>query len=385
MGTALGKKWLSLFMFMCQNSVNPLIFRYATTESTADARYSTVVAVGMAELLKFVLSLFLLVAEQGFCLTQTLTMLRADLLAKPWEMLKLGVPAALYMVQNSLLQISSGHLPAAVAQVIYQGKLLVTAVMSVALLQMHFTRAQWMAMAVMGLGIALVQVSGATERKQAAMGNAAEQDSVTGALLLLVACCLSAFASVYFEAIVKGVGAARGKTASLWVQNLQLALLTMALCAYSFVAAILNPRDGARSSIHLTSVFDGFTLKVWILIANNAVSGLLVALVIKHADNVLRGFASAIATILCAVLSIFCFEFEISANFFIGTLLVVGSAMLYGGVLKLRGSWWNSECTSCLHIRGVCLTAVPAKPVAPVHSPAQVSPPPPLDDLAKNP
>lgn len=32
------------------------------------------------------------------------------------------------------------------------------------------------------------------------------------------------------------------------------------------------------------------------MILNNAIGGLLVALVIKHADNILRGFATALVT-----------------------------------------------------------------------------------------
>merc|ERR1719162_1653861 len=120
-------------------------------------------------------------------------------------------------------------------------------------------------MAIMGFGIALVQISGGKEKMQVNMGNAAEQDFVTGVLFLLVAGCCSGFASVYFEKIVKGVGAS--KRTSLWVQNLQLALITMVLCSYGIVEWMFNPQNGMAggpSSAH--SVFAGFTPKVWLLV-----------------------------------------------------------------------------------------------------------------------
>merc|ERR1712232_202340 len=83
--------------------------------------------------------------------------------------------------------------------------------------------------------------------------------------------------------------------------------------------------------------------KQWVLAVNNAVGGLLVALVIKHADSLLRGFASAIATIISAVAAVFCFGFQLAPSFAAGTLLVIGATLLYGNVIKVPGDWWNSE------------------------------------------
>merc|ERR1712008_632327 len=100
-------------------------------------------------------------------------------------------------------------------------------------------------------------------------------------------------------------------------------------------------------------VFQGFTIKAWGVIVSNAVGGLLVALVIKYADNILRGFSSALATINACILSVFCFGFVIGGHFVVGTAMVIVSTLLYGSILRLPGDWWNSEPELCGRAREI--------------------------------
>jgi len=86
---------------------------------------------------------------------------------------------------------------------------------------------------------------------------------------------------------------------------------------------------------------------VWVLVVNNALGGLLAALVIRHADSILRGFASAIATVHGIILAVFSFGFTVGPAFGLGTVLVAGSTLVYGSILKLPGEWWNSEPQLC--------------------------------------
>ena len=51
-------------------------------------------------------------------------------------------------------------------------------------------------------------------------------------------------------------------------------------------------------------IYFGFTTAVWIMVVNNAVGGLCVAFVIKHADNILKGFACGLATIIATIASV---------------------------------------------------------------------------------
>eukprot|EP00929_Paragymnodinium_shiwhaense_P001422 TRINITY_DN10165_c0_g1_i1.p1 TRINITY_DN10165_c0_g1~~TRINITY_DN10165_c0_g1_i1.p1 ORF type:complete len:391 (+),score=94.46 TRINITY_DN10165_c0_g1_i1:119-1291(+) len=339
-------KWLSLGLFCLQNSLNSIIFRFAMTEADSSHRPSTSLVLFCTEFLKLFLSFLLLCNEERWDVVAAGAVVQRDAISKPRESARLGVPAVIYLIQNTLLQLSSGNLPATVWQVTYQGKIVVTALFSVLLLQKVIKRVQWLAIAVMGLGIAIVQLSNAKEKGQADMGNASEQDVVRGFVMLVLAASCSGFASVYTEMVFKQVGAdPNQKKLSVWLQNMQLASFSCLFVGLAYVAEVLFPADG-RAEVNADrefALFPGFTTKTWSLVLNNAIGGLLVAMVIKYADNLLRGFASAIATINCAVLSVFCFSFELAPSFALGSIMVIGSTLLYGNILKLPGEWWNSE------------------------------------------
>lgn len=311
------------------------------TEKAASERASTAAILFFTESLKLIFSSLLLLGEHRFSFVDTLQVIGGSL-QNPQESFKLAIPAIVFAIQNGLLQIGSAHLSAALWQVTYQCKILVTAFFSVVLLQKSIKRAQWLAIAIMAFGIAAVQLSDAKEEKQASMANAAEQNVAKGLIVMLIACCCSGFASVYTELIFKNVGSdSSQKKASVWLQNMQLAFFTMLITLFTFgVGIIMSSQQSADVDF---SLLRGFTPKVWIMAVNNAVGGLLVALVIKHADNILRGFAGAFATVASTIIAVFAFDFVLSATFGVGTVMVLGSALMYGGVIKIPGDWWNSE------------------------------------------
>ena len=66
------------------------------------------------------------------------------------------------------------------------------------------------------------------------------------------------------------------------------------------------------------------------LVVLQACGGLLVAIVVKYADNLLKGFATSVAIILSCAVSIILFDFHLTLQFTFGTLLVIASIFLYG-------------------------------------------------------
>jgi UDP-galactose transporter len=333
-------KWLSLISFLCQNSLTPIAFRYANTESSTEARYSTAESLIAMEGMKFVMSFLLFSVEQEFRVFRAAKLFVDEVATNPRDLLRVGVPSLLYYIQNCLLQYSSGHVPAGLWQVTYQGKVLVTAFFSVTLLNKVLLRAQWLAILLMALGIAIVQLSGAKETRQETMGNAHEQHMYIGFIQLFLACICSGFASVYFEKIIKagGVKASQTKKLSVWMQNMQLSGCTLLLGSLVLAQERMNLENVEREFLQ------GFTPKVWAMLTNNAVGGLLVALVLKYADNLLRGFASALATIITSLIAVQAFGFTLGPSFLVGTFVVVASTLLYGNTISLPGSWWNTEC-----------------------------------------
>jgi len=354
-------KWGSLAVFCAQNSLVPIINRLSTTETSASERASTSAVLCSMEALKLMMATVLLFCEHGCSLVDTAEVIYRDALSVPRESLQLAIPCVIYALQNALLQWSSGHMSAAIW--------MVTAMFSVVLLQKQIKRVQWLAIAVMGAGIAAVELSGAKEQKQGNMGNAAEQNFARGFVMILGACACSGFAGVYTELLFKRGGtSSQPKKKSVWLQNMQLASFSILLTLVSFMMETMFPsQEGelSKSTALANNFFKGFTRKTWMMVANNAGGGLLVAIVIKYADNILRGFASAFATIVCSVISVFVFGFVLPMSFGAGTAMVVGSSLLYGGIFKLPGDWWNSECEICGTSAGYVPVAVDPPPPPP--------------------
>lgn len=82
--------------------------------------------------------------------------------------------------------------------------------------------------------------------------------------------------------------------------------------------------------------FHGYDAWVWAVILIQALGGLLVAVVIKYADNILKGFACSVSIIVSAVLAYFLFEFEITMMFCLGTSLVIFAVYLYSLPVKQK-------------------------------------------------
>jgi len=73
----------------------------------------------------------------------------------------------------------------------------------------------------------------------------------------------------------------------------------------------------------------GYTKMVWIATIVHSVGGLIVALVVKHADNILKGFATSSAIVLSCIVSMLLFDFQLTLLFTVGAGLVIFSIFLY--------------------------------------------------------
>lgn len=67
-------------------------------------------------------------------------------------------------------------------------------------------RKQWGALAMLALGVGLVQVSGSNEEGKQDDGENDGQNPLLGLVAVLMACCTSGFAGVYFEKVSDGKG-----------------------------------------------------------------------------------------------------------------------------------------------------------------------------------
>ena len=346
-------KYLSLLILLLQNSTLVLMMRYSRVSVDPDQpMYLASTAVFFAEILKMIACLAVLVYKTK-SIGRTMFTLRKEILEQPQEILKMLVPSGLYALQNNLLYVALSNLEAATFQVSYQMKILWTAVFSVLMLNRRLSRQKWLALCLLMAGVTVVQLQNVGSRVAVAVdtkdemlsgeddeildaavsenmaeatnqinGGAEEldfgpiQNPIVGLLAVLTSCVSSGFAGCYFEKILKG------NETDMWVRNLQLGL------SGSIFTLLAMWYD--RQRIVEGGLLQGYTLMTWLVVFNQALGGLLVAIVVKYADNILKGFATSLSIIISGIISVYLFDFEPSFQFQLGAVLVIFSTYLYG-------------------------------------------------------
>jgi drug/metabolite transporter (DMT)-like permease len=212
-------KWIALACLVVQNSSLALMMRYTFLLPKTGHIYLASTAVFITEAIKlsisFICCYFL---DAGSDMRRFGLILRTEIFVNPRDWLNLTVPSLLYTLQNSLQYISMSQLSAPVFQLLYQMKIVTTALFSVLLLSKSISMGQWLAVITLTGGVALVQLS----QQHSGMSTAdlaAGKNSVVGFVSVLCGCMTSGFAGVYFEMILKS-----GST-SLWVRNVQLSFI----------------------------------------------------------------------------------------------------------------------------------------------------------------
>ena len=317
--TARSLKALSLVLVTLQTTLMVVLTRY-TRVGDREA-YSVCTMVIMTELLKLVFSVILLAKEVEGMGRATNT-LRTEFSHHRAECLKLLVPAGLYFCQNNILIFAVTNLDTAVYQVCYQMKLVVTALLSVVLLGRSLSKAQWLAVLLLCSGIVAVNMSAAGEKVQASGG----QNPMLGLIAVFCAAFTSGLAGVYFEKLVKG-----GQQ-SVWARNFFLASFSLFFGGVTMV--VKEPQALSREAF-----FRGYDHLVCMVVVVNALGGMVVAMVIKYADNILKGFATGISTLLSTLCSVVLFGFEPNILFAFGAAVVIFSTFVYSSAKDILPSW----------------------------------------------
>ncbi|ORZ20093.1 nucleotide-sugar transporter-domain-containing protein [Lobosporangium transversale] len=345
-------KHLSLIVLLLQNSVLVLMMRYSRVSVDPDQpMYLASTAVFIAEIIKLC-TCFIILVFKAKSITHTTYIIQKEILEQPQEILKMLVPSGLYALQNNLLYIALSNLEAATFQVTYQMKILSTAMFSVAMLNKRLTRQKWLSLCLLMVGVTLVQLQNVGSGKNSAITDTSgdggaeseyldaiasdhrnktsgslssafgedeiitSQNPIVGLLAVLTSCVSSGFAGCYFERILKG------SESDMWVRNLQLGISGS---MFSFLAMFYD-----REKIYEGGILQGYSAITWMVIVNQALGGLLVAIVVKYADNILKGFATSLSIIVSGIISVYFFDFEPSIQFQLGTLVVILATFLYG-------------------------------------------------------
>uniref|UniRef100_H2LH00 Solute carrier family 35 member A3a n=1 Tax=Oryzias latipes TaxID=8090 RepID=H2LH00_ORYLA len=269
-------KYLSLGVLVFQTTSLVLTMRYSRTLQGDGPRYLASSAVVVAELMKIVACVLLVFKEHSYSVRALNSILRQEILQKPVETLKLAIPSGIYTLQNNLLYVALSNLDAATYQ--------------------------WPSDSAVS-----------SEKEPASAGS-----QFVGVAAVLVACCSSGFAGVYFEKILKE------SKQSVWIRNIQLGMFGLVFGLFGMLAY-----DGER--VREAGMFQGYSTVTWTVVALQALGGLVIAAVIKYADNILKGFATSLSIILSTLISYFLLQdFEPTSVFFLGAILVIMATFLYG-------------------------------------------------------
>ncbi|CAJ1987983.1 UDP-galactose transporter / LPG5B [Leishmania donovani] len=295
------------------------------------------------------------------------------------DTLKLFVPAFLFNIQNFLIFIGLSNLDAVTFQVWSQTKLLSTAVFSVWLLGRKLSPRQWLSLVALTAGVLGAQL-GAPRAGTEMLPTAAphllhgtttvpgldragelragdDHDEPQGNALIGIAACVlsglsSSYASVYFEKVVKTT------SPTLSIRNIQLSLFGIPIAFVSMLILDVFPnwyasvQCGQRVHWNIFSAPAAGTrvlgatqafcparpfffwqrydhILTWALVFIHAFGGLLVAMVVKYADNILKGFATGVAVIVSGMMSSAIDGYEPSLAFVLGAVLVIGSSIAF--------------------------------------------------------
>lgn len=233
------------------------------------------------------------------------------------------MPAGLYALQTHLVYVAVSNMETVPFQVTYQLKILTTVLFSIVMLQRVITPRQWLALVLLTLGVAIVQVAESSGSSGAKTASAASPSSFSlanligwfaggstntnsspltasspniahrmntskGFIAAIAASLISGFTGVYFEKLIKESRV----SVSLWTRNAQLSFFSL------FPILLLGVwcKDGAAIAKH--GFFVGYGPTVWATILLQALGGILVAICITYADNVAKNLAASFSIVV---------------------------------------------------------------------------------------
>lgn len=310
-------KSLSLGILVAQTTAHVLTIRYSRTAFEAGPRYLPSTVIVIAELMKVGTCIIILFFQNEFHCGKLLAVLNTQIVSKTSDTAKLVIPSGLYVVQNNLLYIALSNLDAATYQITYQLKILTTALFAVLLLGKRLDYIKWFSLVLLMVGVALIQLP-ASDASDTKAKVASTSLKLLGIIAVISACFSSGFAGIYFEKLLKG------SPQSVWIRNIQLGIfgVLFGLTSVYLYDMQLVLKDG---------FFQGYNYITWIVITLQALGGLVVAVVIKYADNILKSFAASTSIISSTICSYYLLDdLELSRCFIFGAILVIVATFIYG-------------------------------------------------------
>ncbi|KAG2455884.1 probable UDP-sugar transporter protein SLC35A4 [Polypterus senegalus] len=292
---------LLFFMVLIYGSHAPLI---TLCKVNGKIPFNPSSCVVLIELLKFLVSLVLLVIQDAQSLRKTVSR---------HHVAPYAVPAVLYAFNNNIMVYMQEQMDPSTFQILSNLKIASTAVLYSAFLRKRLAKVQWVALGLLMLAGACHSFS-CTSRDEEGEAEEGMRLHVTapGLLFLLVYCLVSGLAAVYTEVILKT------QRLPLNLQNLFLYLFGICINYGSYLVTGSNQ-----------SFFEGYSVWVVMIVITQVWNGLLTSLVMKHSNNITRLFVISCSMLVNAVLSVLLFDLQLTPLFFLTAALIAGAVCLY--------------------------------------------------------
>lgn len=299
-----------LILLAVQNSSKNLLMRYVMKEKP---EFLTSAAVIGSECIKLTLSLFYILFIEKQSVQSIIKYFKDD-----WKnTLLVAVPATSYNIQMTLEYVALANLDAAMFSVLVQTKLVFTAVISAIVIRKKLKYIQVISLALLTVGVMLCNMK---------FGDNQGLYSSKGIMATLGIAVSSGFASVYTEKVIKSQRLNSPVTGQYSLAYTQVQLASMSLLTIGIYACIMD-----LQIIIQYGLFYNFDGGACLTVLNSAIGGLIVAGVLKYADSVLKGYATAISVIGTGLMSMVLFGTQLNAVYFMGIINVVIAVLLYNG------------------------------------------------------
>ena len=308
-------KWASLAALCLQNSMLILSMRYA--RSVLHNTYLDCTVVVCMELVKFIISAGLIVKIDGHNPTHIIGLIKSSL--------PITVPSVLYVIQNTCQLAAVQNLDASTFSVLSQAKVLTTAIFSWWILGAKITTRKWRALCLLVLGCILVNYSppACNVTLSIAQQDEAASNHFYGLLATFIMVMLSGIAGVLTERILKNQGSGM-KNMSIWERNLQLSFWGM---IFGLLACTVN---GNAPKIQEAGFFGGWSPATIAILLLQSGGGLITAVVVKHTNTIIKGFAVGLSVVITSLVSVWLFEINLTLFFCIGASAVILSIFNFG-------------------------------------------------------
>lgn len=255
-----------------------------------------------------------------------LSLLRKELGDKH-NLVALMTPSIAYSIQNNLCFIAIKRLSMVEYQIGVQGRVVWTALASSYLLKKSFSRKQYLLLAQLALGIALVQIGDYLHGHNSSSGPERQfyglWNQCIGWMALLFATCASGTSGVILEWITASKQAKHQH--GVWFQAMLVSLFTLMFSTILYFVSY-DEKDGNNS------IRDTFTWLTTAIITGQSIGGLLVAYVITSIGNIERILSSSMAIILGFICERIAFPRE-DSNFMADAVVIVGIGCALWAVL----------------------------------------------------